>query len=103
VQTVQFRKQQIHINNLGKYVHSGNPQALSMVQNLTAFFVSQGKDAATASRQAYAAVWAMLQRQAAMLSYDDAFMLLAIMFLVMFPFIFIMKRPKRGGGAVMAH
>jgi DHA2 family multidrug resistance protein len=74
-----------------------------MIQNLTAFFISQGRDAATASRQAYAAVWGMVQRQAAMLSYDDVFLLLAIMFLVMFPFIFIMKRPKRGGGPVMAH
>jgi DHA2 family multidrug resistance protein len=103
VQTVQFRKQQIHINNLGKYVNPGNPSANSMIQNLTAFFISQGKDATTASRQAYAAVWGMVQRQAAMLSYDDVFLLLAIMFLVMFPFIFIMKRPKRGGGPVMAH
>ena len=103
VQTMQFRKQQVHINNLGKYVNPGNASANSMIQNLTAFFISQGRDAATASQQAYAAVWAMVQRQAAMLSYDDVFLLLAIMFLVMFPFIFIMKRPKRGGGPVMAH
>ncbi len=103
VQTIQFRKQQVHIHNLGKYVNPGNASANSMIQNLTAFFISQGKDAATASQQAYAAVWGMVQRQAAMLSYDDVFLLLAIMFLVMFPFIFIMKRPKQGGGPVMAH
>jgi DHA2 family multidrug resistance protein len=102
VQTMQFRKQQTHINNLGKYVNPGSPYAHSMVENLSAFFMSQGRDAATATRQAYAAVWGMVQRQAAMLSYDDVFLFLAIMFLVMFPFIFIMKRPK-GGGPVMAH
>ena len=103
VQTMQFRKEQVHINNLGRFVNQGNPTAQSMVQNLTAFFISQGRDAATASRDAYAAVWAMVQRQAAMLSYDDVFLFLAIMFLVMFPFIFIMRRPKPGGGPVMAH
>jgi hypothetical protein len=39
----------------------------------------------------------MVERQAAMLSYNDAFRFLALMFLVMFPLIFLRRKPKKGG------
>jgi hypothetical protein len=45
----------------------------------------------------------MVQQQAAMLSYNDLFRFLAIMFLAMFPLIFLMKKPKHGGPAAMVH
>jgi len=42
----------------------------------------------------------MVQRQAAMLSYNDVFLFLALMFVVMFPLIFLMHRPKRAPGVM---
>ena len=102
VETMQVRKQQFHINVLGKYVNSGNPQARQTINGLQGLFLSHGQDPASASRHSYAAVWAMLQRQAAMLSYNDVFFFLALMFLAMFPLIFLMRRPSKGG-AVMVH
>jgi MFS transporter, DHA2 family, multidrug resistance protein len=59
-------------------------------------------DAATATRQAYAAVWGMVQQQAAMLSYNDTFRFLALMFVVMLPLVFLMREAKKGK-ALMAH
>jgi DHA2 family multidrug resistance protein len=103
VETMQVRKAQMHINILGRHVNPANPQARQTIDGLRALFMSQGKDAATATRQAYAAVWGMVQQQAAMLSYNDAFGFLALMFLLMLPLIFLMRRPKKGGGAAMAH
>ena len=102
VETMVFRKQQAHINVLGRYVNPGNLQATEMIRQLQAGFLASGADAATATKKAYAAVWSLVQRQAAMLSYNDTFRLLAIMFLTMFPFILIMRKPK-GGGPAMAH
>jgi DHA2 family multidrug resistance protein len=64
--------------------------------------MSQGKDAATATRQAYGAVWGMVQQQAAMLPYNDVFRFLALTFVAMLPLLFLMRKPKKGG-AVMAH
>jgi DHA2 family multidrug resistance protein len=64
--------------------------------------MSQGKDAATATRQAYGAVWGMVQQQAAMLAYNDVFRFLALTFVAMLPLLFLMRKPKKGG-AVMAH
>jgi DHA2 family multidrug resistance protein len=103
VETMQVRKAQMHVNILGKYVNPANPRARQTLDGLRGLFMSRGKDAATANRQAYGAVWGMVQQQAAMLAYNDVFRFLALMFLVMFPLIFLMRKPKKGGGAAMAH
>jgi hypothetical protein len=70
--------------------------------NLFGLFMSQGKDAATATRQAYGDVWGMVQQQVAMLAYNDVFRFLVLMFVAMLPPPFLMRKPKKGG-AVMAH
>jgi DHA2 family multidrug resistance protein len=102
VETMQVRKAQMHINILDKHVNSANPLTRQTVDGLQALFMAQGKDAATANRDAYAAVWAMLQQQAAMLAYNDTFRFLALTFVLMLPLVFLMRKPKKGK-AVMAH
>ena len=102
VETLQYRKQQTHINILGSHVNPANQVAQQMTEGLRRAFMANGSDAATATKQAQAAIWGMLQRQAAMLSYNEVFLFLAGMFLLMFPFILFMRRPK-GRGPVMAH
>ncbi len=78
VETMQVRKAQMHINILDEHVNPANPLARQTIDGLRALFMSQGKDAVTATRDAYAAVWAMVQQQAAMLAYNDAFRFLAL-------------------------
>jgi DHA2 family multidrug resistance protein len=102
VETMQVPKAQMHINILDKHVHSANPMARQTINRLQALFMAQGKDAATANRDAYAAVWAMVQQQAAMLAYNDTFRFLALTFVLMLPLVFLMRKPKKGK-AVMAH
>jgi MFS transporter, DHA2 family, multidrug resistance protein len=60
--------------------------------------MARGMDAATATKQAYAGIFGMLQRQAAMMSYIDTFFLLAIMFAACLPLILLMKKAPKGGG-----
>jgi DHA2 family multidrug resistance protein len=102
VETMQVRKSQLHINILGEHVNPANPLARQTVDGMRGLFMSQGKDAATATRQAYGAVWGMVQQQAAMLAYNDVFRFLALTFVAMLPLLFLMRKPKKGG-AVMAH
>jgi DHA2 family multidrug resistance protein len=102
VETMQVRRAQTHLNILGKYVNPGNPVARQTIDGMRALFMAQGKDAATANRQAYAAVRATVQQQAAMLSYNDTFRFLAGTFLLMLPLVFLMRKAKKGK-AVMAH
>ena len=66
--------------------------------------MSQGSSAATATQQAYESIWGMVQRQAAMLSYNDTFLFMALMFVAMIPFLFLLRKPKPGkAGAAMMH
>jgi len=102
VETLQARKLQTHINILAAHVDMARPEVRSMFVGLRRMFMLEGKDAAGATRQAHGALWGMVQHQAAMLAYNDAFRFLGLMFLVMFPLIFLMSKPKKGK-PVMAH
>jgi DHA2 family multidrug resistance protein len=102
VETMQVRKSQLHLNILGEHVNPANPLARQTVDRMRGLFMSQGKDAVTATRQAYGAVWGMVQQQAAMLAYNDVFRFLALTFVALLPLLFLMRKPTKGG-AVMAH
>jgi DHA2 family multidrug resistance protein len=102
METIQVRKMQMHTNVLGVHVNGADPATQQTLRGLTAYFVSRGASPPGAARQAYVAIWGMVQQQAAMLAYNDSFRFLAAMFVVMVPFVFWMKRPK-GKKAVMAH
>jgi len=102
VETYQFRKQQVHIHYLGAHVYPANGAASHFIQGMKSFFMQQGSSAMTATHQAYEALWGNILQQAAMLSYNDTFLLLAFVFLAMFPFLFLLRKPKRKGG-VMVH
>jgi DHA2 family multidrug resistance protein len=104
VETVQFRKQQTHINVLAEHVHPMNHTAQQIFEGMKAYFVSQGSSAAVATQQAYGMVWAMVQRQAAMLAYNDTFLFLCFMFVALIPFVFLLRKPKKAkAGAAMMH
>jgi DHA2 family multidrug resistance protein len=102
VETVQFRTQQEHINVLGQHVNPMSLTAQQMMSALKGYFMSQGASASVATQRAYGSMWGMVQRQAAMLAYNDTFFLLAIMFVCMIPLLFLLRKPK-GGKAVMMH
>jgi DHA2 family multidrug resistance protein len=74
-----------------------------MIRSLIAGFISGGSDPPTATQQAYAALSGMVDRQAYMLAFNDAFRFMMIMFLLMLPLIFVMKKPQHKGGAIAAH
>ena len=102
VQTIQFRASQTHLHTLGQYITPGNAKAEAMIQGMKQNFIARGADPGTATGQAYQALWGLISRQAAMLSYNEVFFVLSMIFLFMAPLVLIMKKPKRGS-AVMAH
>jgi DHA2 family multidrug resistance protein len=103
VTTIVARQTQSNINVLGSSVSQSNPAVGNMTQSAKAWFMSHGMDPVTASKQAYGAMWGMLQQQATMVAFIHTFRFLAIMFMVMLPLILIMKKTsgKGGGGAAM--
>jgi MFS transporter, DHA2 family, multidrug resistance protein len=98
------RHSQTHINVLSAHVTSGDPPAVAMLNSLKNGMMAHGMDAATAANQAYTAMFGLVERHAAMLSYVDVFRLLAAMFILVLPLILIMRKPKGAGGPdVMGH
>jgi DHA2 family multidrug resistance protein len=69
---------------------------------MRAAFMAQGIDAYTATERAYAAVFGMVQRQAAIVTFVEIFRLLGIIFLLLIPLTLLMKRPT-GRGPMAAH
>lgn len=56
-------------------------------------FMAAGADAATATSQAYAAMFGLVQRQATMVSFVGIFQLLGVMFLALVPLVLLMRAP----------
>ena len=94
---------QIHRVDLVSSVVAGSPITDQRIQMLTGGFVARGMDALTAKTAALAAINGQVMQQAAMRSYNDAWMLLLIAFLCVSPSVLLLKRPKPGVAAVDAH
>lgn len=103
VSTIQTRRQQVDMNVLGAHVRPGNPLAESMLNMFRSYFLGRGSGPAQAALQARAAIWSMIQQQAAEMSYNTTFRILAILFIAMIPFVFLMKRPSMKKGPASAH
>ena len=103
VSTMQTRFQQRNINQLGAHVTPYDASARNMLNSLRGMFVSQGSDIATAGHQARAVMFGLVERQASMLAYNSIFLILAGLFLLMLPFIFLMRRPQARGGPLAMH
>jgi DHA2 family multidrug resistance protein len=100
--TIVARTTQTNINILGRNVTPYDPATQQMMKGATGLFMGSGS-AAVAAQQAYASVFGMVARQSAMLANIHAFRLLAILFVVVTPLVWVMKRPKHLGGGMAAH
>ncbi len=98
VTTMLDRRAQFHQARLVSHLDPGNPRLQQMLQGATAALKVHGSS--TAPQQAYALLQYNVQRQATMLSYIDNFYILAIVALCLIPVVFLVKKPRKGGGMV---
>src|SRR2546421_5683877 len=103
VTTLVARRRQTYTKILGAHVNPCNLGTRIMLENTRRAFMASGADFVTATRRAYAALFGTVERQAAMLSFNAAFWLLAVLFIAIVPFILLMKRPATRGGGTAAH
>jgi MFS transporter, DHA2 family, multidrug resistance protein len=96
VTTLLARRRSYHAETLSAHISPYADAAANRIPQLQAYFVSQGADAHTALMRAYAAMSGMVQREAALLSFIDAFYLLGVIFVVMIPLLFLMRKPRAG-------
>ena len=103
VNTVQLRRAQANINTLGSHVNPYNASARNMLSALHRMFMSKGADTVHAAQRADAAVFHVVEHQANMLAYNTVFRLLAGLFMLLIPFIFLMHRPATKSGPAAMH
>jgi MFS transporter, DHA2 family, multidrug resistance protein len=98
--TLLARRSQSNAVTLGANINAYNPAARSMLAASRDAFIRAGADPATATNQALVAMSGIVHRQAAMIAFVEIFRLLGVIFLLLIPLVFVMKRPK--GKAVAA-
>ena len=98
VALMNTRFQQKYTAILGEHVDATSPQSTQMFSGLRSMYLSTGSGAGLADQRAYASMFGMVQRQAAMRAFVDVFDLLTLAFLAMIPLILIMRKPKAGAG-----
>jgi len=101
--TYLFRREQFHTNLLTARVTAFNPQMQIMTRGIQANMVAHGADPVTAAHQSYGVIWGMVLRQAAMVSFVDTFLAMAVVFLLVLPLLTVMKKPRHYRGGAAAH
>jgi len=95
---------QVHRVDLLANVYPGQRLVDERVQAITGNLIAHGYGPEAAHRAALALLDQQVMRQASMLSYNDAWLLLLLSFLVVSPAIFLLRRHQGGGhGPADAH
>jgi len=92
--TFLARRSQMHQNHLIANISPGNLSTRTTLQGMQAWFYSKGADSYTASRKALAAMYGMVQQHASMLSFVEAFWIMGVIFLLMLPFVLLLRNPR---------
>ncbi len=94
VTTLLARRQQFHQGVLVSHLTQTNGDYLARLGNAAQMLTQRGSDPVQAARQAHGLVYGMVGRQAAALSFLDAFWLLGMLFLALAPLMFLVRKTE---------
>lgn len=103
VTTMLARRSQFHQSRLIESVNVYSPGLRSTLQSLGSAVGTIGGAATDATRERLALLYGQVQQQAALLSFVELFYGLGIMFLLVTPLVWIMKRPQTAAGGAAVH
>ncbi|MDQ2799424.1 MAG: MFS transporter, partial [Armatimonadota bacterium] len=90
-----------HRTNLVAHLDSANAAFASQQTGLAHQFMAHGYGLETAKNMALSVIDGRLEAQAMTMSYNDAFLLLMVSFIVTAPAVFLLKKPKAAKPAAM--
>lgn len=100
--TIESRRLQFHRSILAEHLYSGSSALQQMLAGAKATLMAGGYSGTDAAHRAWAMVDGVVQQQAAMLSFNDAFWILGMMFLLVAPAVFLMRSNNPGSGEAAA-
>jgi DHA2 family multidrug resistance protein len=101
--TFLARREQYHQNMLVEHVTPYSAQTSRMLQRLQHVYLGGHAGAADALHQAQAQIYAIVQTQAAVLSYIDAFWVMSALLFAMTPLVLLLRKPARNGARPAGH
>jgi DHA2 family multidrug resistance protein len=96
-------KTQDHRADLLANVYANNPDVIARLHALTSNLMAHGYTALMAQRAALGQLDAMVTRQASMLSYNDAWILILLCFVVVSPAVLLLREPRHDKPVVDSH
>ena len=93
--TFLARRNQVHQSQLISHISTFDPRMRIMWRGMQGWFQIHGSSSVDAGRKALGAIYGMVQRQAAMLSFVEAFWVLGVIFLCMAPLLFLLRNPRK--------
>ena len=103
IATMLSRNTQQWYNILGAHVSAFDTRISTLLGQIRGGFMAGGMDFTTATRASYTALSGMVSQQAVMVAFVHLFRILAVVFAVVIPLVFIMRKPKAGQPATSAH
>lgn len=100
--TFLARQSQVHQTDLVAHATAANPQSNNMLNGTATNMAKPGSGPVLAMQQAYNQIVGLIQQQAALLSYVNAFPVASVIVACLIPLPFLPKRPKRGAAAEMS-
>ena len=92
--TFLARRAQFHQSRLVEHITPSSPAVWRMLHSAQAMFQAKGFDRFDSYRKALASLYGMVQAQASMLSFVEAFWIMGVVFLLMLPFLFLLRYSK---------
>jgi len=93
------RRSQFHQSVLVAHVGPYSLRTEQMLAQSRAMLFNRGSDRVTAGRQSLGLLYRVVQQQAALLSFVEAFRIMGFLFLAIIPLIFLMRRAKRNAAS----
>ena len=99
VTTLLARRSQFHQHSLVAHVTPDDPRWAEALAGIRQMLVSKGSSMPDSLGQAHRVVYGMVQRQAAMKAFVDAFWIMGAIFILMIPLLLLMRRqaPHKAG------
>jgi DHA2 family multidrug resistance protein len=93
--TFLARRNQVHQYQLISHVSTFDPRMRMTWRGMQAWFQTHGSSSVDASRKALGAIYGMVQQQAAMLSFVEAFWVMGVIFLCMAPLLLLLRNVRK--------
>ncbi len=92
--TFLARRSQVHQNQMVSHISAFDHTTQLTMRGMTAWFQMHGSNSVDASRKALGAMYGMVQQQAMMLSFVEAFWVMGVIFLCMAPLLLLLRNAR---------